>query len=478
MHKKKSAMRFKKLQSLFVKLIFVLLISLIQGSFTKPVIAQNAQQATGPTYIVQSGDSLNQIAIRFGKSLEELLTANKITDPNAISIGQAILIPGLEGVTGVLTSEKITLGMSFSSISRQYNLKQQGLMVLNRLTSPSEIIAGVSLIVPINENEIKYTPIPSLKPGETTLESAILNNISPWQLVEQNQVANTWSLVAGDPLFIYDTAEAEDHMSAEIPQIEINNLPIIQGETMLLIITTPKPIDISASFNGRNLNCFTEDNESYFCFHGINALAEPGIYPLKIDAKSGGRNLINFEQLVFLAPGYFGLQDVPITNLETLDPEKSAEEDARIQPIINLATPNRYWDGPFQYPVDEPCSNDDFGARRNYSDGKLFSYHTGVDFPVCAQNLNIYAVAPGEVVFTDHLLTRGNTIFINHGWGVMSNYAHLAEILVEVGDFVETGDLIGIIGNTGRSTGPHLHLEVIVGGTNINPTTWLTHTFP
>ena len=455
----------------------ILLVFVLCAPFT-PVKAIHNQQATGPTYIVQTGDSLNEIAIRFGKSLESILEANDIVDPNAISIGQSIVIPGLEGVSGVLTSKTIELGTSLIALTRQYNLSQDGLISLNRITSPSEIIAGVSLIVPIEEPEKALIPTMPLKNGESSLERSILNGTLPWVLATQNQVVNTWAIITDESLFKEANPDNDQNTLTNIPQIAINNLPVFQGETMQLKITSAVPIKISARFNNKSLNCFSENEGDYYCFHGIHAMAEPGIYPLQIDAKHDGRSLINFEQLLFLSPGYFGLQDVPITNLDTLDQEKSAEEDARIQPTLDLATPDRYWDGLFQYPVDEPCSNDDFGARRNYSNGKLFSYHTGIDFPVCAQNLNIYAVAPGEVVIAEQLLTRGNTIFINHGWGVMSNYAHLEEILVEVGDFVETGDLIGIIGNTGRSTGPHLHLEIIVSGTPVNPTTWLTQVFP
>jgi murein DD-endopeptidase MepM/ murein hydrolase activator NlpD len=76
------------------------------------------------------------------------------------------------------------------------------------------------------------------------------------------------------------------------------------------------------------------------------------------------------------------------------------------------------------------------------------------------------------------LTVKGNAILIDHGWGVFSGYWHLSEFEVEVGDFVETGDLIGLIGNTGRSAGPHLHFEIDIHGTPINPQTWLTQSFP
>jgi murein DD-endopeptidase MepM/ murein hydrolase activator NlpD len=67
---------------------------------------------------------------------------------------------------------------------------------------------------------------------------------------------------------------------------------------------------------------------------------------------------------------------------------------------------------------------------------------------------------------------------IDHGWGVFTGYMHQAEILVDVGDRVEAGDLIGIMGRTGRVTGAHLHLEVWVGGVQVEPLDWLERPFP
>jgi len=67
---------------------------------------------------------------------------------------------------------------------------------------------------------------------------------------------------------------------------------------------------------------------------------------------------------------------------------------------------------------------------------------------------------------------------IDHGWGVYSAYAHQSEILVNEGDWVEAGQLIGRVGSTGRVTGPHLHWEVIVGGVQVDPMQWLEESFP
>jgi murein DD-endopeptidase MepM/ murein hydrolase activator NlpD len=88
------------------------------------------------------------------------------------------------------------------------------------------------------------------------------------------------------------------------------------------------------------------------------------------------------------------------------------------------------------------------------------------------------APAPGRVVLAEMLKVRGNTTIIDHGWGIFTAYLHQSEIQVSVGDRVETGQIIGLVGGTGRVTGPHLHWEVWVGGVPVDPIEWTERAFP
>ena len=88
-----------------------------------------------------------------------------------------------------------------------------------------------------------------------------------------------------------------------------------------------------------------------------------------------------------------------------------------------------------------------------------------------------YAAANGTVVFAGELAVRGNAVIISHGWGVYTGYAHLSEIDVAVGDYVEAGRKIGMVGATGRVSGPHLHFEVYVGGVPVDPSDWLSNKY-
>ena len=163
---------------------------------------------------------------------------------------------------------------------------------------------------------------------------------------------------------------------------------------------------------------------------------------------------------------------------QTIDPAFTGPEDQKIRELVTPTTDERYWSVIFKQPVDEPaCIKSWYGNRRSYNGGPFIYFHTGVDYGVCA-NLNIYAPAPGKIVFSDELTVRGLATIIDHGWGIYSGIWHQSKTMVEVGDFVEAGQLIGEIGATGRVTGPHLHWEVWANGVQVEPLDWLDTLYP
>jgi len=117
------------------------------------VVQPASAQSSGPVYIVQAGDTLSYIASRFNVSLDDLVASNPGVDPNTLAPGQELVIPGLEGVTGVLDTEIISFGDSLRSLSRRTQVSDEQLIRLNRLVSPSELYVGSSLIIPTQENQ-------------------------------------------------------------------------------------------------------------------------------------------------------------------------------------------------------------------------------------------------------------------------------------------------------------------------------------
>lgn len=453
--------------------LFILLLLIITPAF--PVNATPNAQDGYPIYIVQSGDSLNTIAARFGVDPDEIQAANNLADANTLAIGQQLVIPGLEGVSGLLTTEVVPFGATFDTLIREYHLDAAGLIKVNRLTSRSEAIAGVDFIIAVNDQDA-YSPLFPVSSGETLLEAAIQTGNSPWLLTEQNQLAGSWDLLPGDIVYGASEETPVNDGSLSMATITVNPLPIRQGETLEIGVTGSQGTTYSGSFNGEPLSFFSDDGVQYYSFHGIHAQAETGIYPLEITATFADGSTQSFEQLVILKDVNYGNQYVYVTT--GLDPNDIAYEDQFLEEALKTPTSTRYWDGIFRYPVDEPCLSSYYGADRDYNDGELYYYHTGQDFTVCAPNLNIYAPADGVVIVAQELPIKGNAVYIDHGWGVYSGFAHLSQFNVSVGDHVKAGDIIGQIGDTGRSAGPHLHFEINIGSTPVNPLTWLDEVFP
>lgn len=113
-----------------------------------------------------------------------------------------------------------------------------------------------------------------------------------------------------------------------------------------------------------------------------------------------------------------------------------------------------------------------FGIRRPPVSGGREKMHEGLDI-ANQVGTTVFAPAEGEVVFSDVKPGYGKTVIINHGYGLETWYAHNSRILVKRGQRVSRGDMISQIGNTGRSTGPHLHYEVRFHGTPVDPLTYI-----
>ena len=126
---------------------------------------------------------------------------------------------------------------------------------------------------------------------------------------------------------------------------------------------------------------------------------------------------------------------------------------------------------PTLYPVNLPYQSSSYGWRMDPFLGKR-AFHEGVDFSA-DEGEPIFATAGGIVVKAKKWGRYGNLITINHGGGLETRYAHLSKILVKKGQIVKKQDLIGLVGNTGRSTGPHLHYEIRLNDHSLDPKQYL-----
>ncbi len=122
---------------------------------------------------------------------------------------------------------------------------------------------------------------------------------------------------------------------------------------------------------------------------------------------------------------------------------------------------------PLSAPMDHYRLTSSFGKRRDPFTGGI-ARHNGIDL-VAPIRSSVYAPAPGKVIYAGWRGSYGRFIEIDHGNGIRTRYAHLNKILVQRGQMVKHRDKIGLLGNSGRSTGPHVHYEVLLNGRYVDP---------
>jgi murein DD-endopeptidase MepM/ murein hydrolase activator NlpD len=455
----------------------ILLVILVLLSTLTPAFAQSPTDQ--PTYIVQSGDTIGLIAQRFGVPAADLISLNNLANPNAISVGMPLKIPGLVGISGTLITQPVPLGETFKSLAIRYQVSPQILSRLNRVTSPLELFAGASLVLPQDDQKGTLQAERVLNNGQTLLETSVGLNANPWTTALSQQVSSSTAILPGETFFgkLADPKNEISAISPLVKSVQIKPLPIVQGETIVIRVQTAQPITLAGKLDAKDLHFFMEKENVYVALQGVYALATPGLSPFVLSGTAPDGSHFDYQGSVVLKAGIFPNDPMLTVDPATIDPAVTKPEEQEVAKITALATPTKYWDQKFRVPVDNPCYKSTFGNRRAYNGGPYNSFHGGTDFGVCA-NLNIYAPAEGVVVFAGPLTVRGNATIIDHGWGVYSGYWHQKEIKVKVGDKVKAGQLIGLIGATGRVTGPHLHWEMIINGIQVEPVDWLQKSYP
>ncbi|NEQ98277.1 MAG: M23 family metallopeptidase [Cyanothece sp. SIO2G6] len=229
--------------------------------------------------------------------------------------------------------------------------------------------------------------------------------------------------------------------------------------------TTEPP---TVTMNGITYPSFPMPNGDFRAMVPTSPLDTPGGYMLQITGAEGAQTLAvelgdrNFNtQWITLPPGQ--------TSLGT------DHEFARVAAFKSIVTPDKFWNGPLLRPSQGRVSSA-YGNRRYYNgDFAEGYYHRGVDY-AAANGSPLVAPAAGHIRLVgrvaDGFELHGNTIGIDHGQGVLSIMIHLSRIDVQEGDFVQAGQVIGAIGSTGASTGPHLHWGLYVNGVAVDPVPW------
>ncbi|TKJ30217.1 peptidase M23 [bacterium (candidate division B38) B3_B38] len=265
-------------------------------------------------------------------------------------------------------------------------------------------------------------------------------------------------------------AVSEPSLQQASPLIELQARSLQPGEAVLIRV---KGWEMMAEVRGRFLHqelSFFSQAGVWSALGGIGLATSPGVYQLEIEGTLPDGTLLKEVKDFTIEKKVFPLQRLKVDPrfivLSPEDQRRVAEEQEIIRKIWGSPQPIRLWRGRFLAPIPD-VEGRGFGSYRVFNNQRR-SQHTGVDLSA-PEGTPLIACNRGMVVLARELFFGGNTIFIDHGEGLYSMYFHLSEILVKKGEMVIRGETIGLVGATGRVTGPHLHCSIRLQGTRLDP---------
>jgi len=283
-------------------------------------------------------------------------------------------------------------------------------------------------------------------------------------------------------LSIVVALQAPGHARAQVPvrkscgdgiTLKLNAAVATQGSLLVGEVASADALPaITAEWDGRTIPVWSEGKNlaSLHALLGVDLEKAPGRYEWKISWDGADGKAKECIAQVTVRAGKFPTERLKVEKqFVQPDPEqqKRVEEDQKkMRAIYDTVTPEVLWKGKFQLPLKEVTAGRNFGRRRILN-GEVRSPHAGVDFPA-ASGTPVFASQSGKVALAEELFYSGNTVVIDHGYGIYTLYAHLSEIGVQAGDAVEASTEIGKVGATGRVTGPHLHWGLTVEHARVN----------
>lgn len=476
-----------------------------------PNVAQESGDSAFRVHVVQRGENLFRIALAYDLFAEDIAEANGISDSDSIAVGQRLIIPLTVTAQERLT-HVISAGESLASIAAAYGIAVSDLLSLNNLNPADPIYVDQELTIVAGQAEAPQNSEPSnlqpklvptaapgagiphnfsrvgapanvfahtVKSGETLSEIALRYSQTIDALARANNMADPSFLSVGQRLAI--PGILLPRLTTALPEtvlaFTIEPLVLGAGRSGRIELLTKESVAITGHFLGRELQVIRRDEgKRHNILVGVPMFTKMSVYPLSLELWDDTNQSRSITANVQVIGGGYGRQSIKIADSELLSPAVEEEEFALLARLTSGFAPERRWTHSLSLPAAAPI-NAFFGTLRSYNGSPFDRYHGGVDF-AGAPGTSILAAADGVVLMVDRLNIRGNTTLIDHGWGLFTLYAHQDETLVDLGAEVSTGQVIGTVGSTGRSTGPHLHWELWLNGVNVDPMQWVQETFP
>lgn len=248
-------------------------------------------------------------------------------------------------------------------------------------------------------------------------------------------------------------------------EVQVEPTAIMPGDAFLVRISGVKGISLpEASFSSRPLSFMSCGEDCFFAIGAVDAKTGPGKRTVEATINGKKRHLsITIGRPVFpvihltLPPGKVALRPE--------DRERAEREDKLLKSFWTRRS-ERMWQGSFSLPLGNEISTQ-YGVKRIINKTKE-SIHAGIDIRG-TEGEAVVASNSGKVVLAEELFFGGNTLVLDHGMGIYSVYMHLSGFYRKVGESVSKEDVIGFVGSTGRSTGPHLHFGIKAQELSVNP---------
>jgi murein DD-endopeptidase MepM/ murein hydrolase activator NlpD len=242
------------------------------------------------------------------------------------------------------------------------------------------------------------------------------------------------------------------------------------GEVVVLTVNSTAVVTgLRVRAFDRTLVPFRVDDRSWRVLVGIDLDVKPGPHVVAIDADTSEGPTAVAHTLRVTAKT-FPTRRLTVAERYVNPPpavlKRIGDEAGRLNRIWAGSAGTQLWTTPFVAPVPQ-AANSAFGSRSVFN-GQPRSPHGGADFPSPA-GTPVKAPSAGRIVLADNLYYTGNTVVIDHGLGLVSLFAHLSKLDVSQDDTVVAGNVIGLVGATGRVTGPHLHWTVRADGARVDP---------
>jgi Peptidase family M23 len=264
----------------------------------------------------------------------------------------------------------------------------------------------------------------------------------------------------------------------ETVRVRVSNPEPKQGSLGIVEVKSDRPLSSVGGFvAGDELHFWHDDDARVFqALLGVDLLKSPGAATLRVQVVPQAGSSAECTVELRITDGGFPVQSLEVepkyVDPSPEDAARSQREAAELRRIFSSMTKERLWQRGFEPPVPGHEPSGSFGKRRVFN-GKPRSPHSGEDFGAPA-GTPVRAPARARVALAKSLFFLGDTVILDHGFGLYSFYGHLSAIDVEPGALVETGTVLGKVGATGRVTGAHLHWGVRLGDARVNPMDLLT----